>query len=160
MIDPVFIDFEASSLSNASWPIEVGLAWLDGKRVITHSRLIHPRAKWPESDWHAKSEAVHNIPRRALDHADPADVIAAWLLETIGQRMLVSDAPTFDQKWLDLLLDRSWPKIEDFDRILWPAFSGQEGMIAPGRLHVAYRNRVNRAVLHRAGDDAAGLCYA
>lgn len=77
---------------------------------MTHNRLIHPRAKYFENDWHAKSEAVHKIPRHALDNADPADVVAAWLLEIVGQRMLVSDAPIFGQKWLDLLLGRSGPK--------------------------------------------------
>lgn len=160
MNSPVFIDFEASSLSSASWPIEVGVAWLDGKKVIVESKLIRPRPEWPEDDWNPESEAVHNIPRSELDAADSADNVSAWLLETVAGRTLVSDAPEFDQRWLDRLLGKPGPTIDDFDRILWMAFSSEDGTVAPGRLNKAYKNRLNRKVLHRAGDDAANLCYA
>ncbi|MBY6059479.1 hypothetical protein [Leisingera daeponensis] len=160
MDSPIFIDFEASSLSPQSWPIEVGLAWLDGKRVVSVSKLIRPRWNWPEGDWNPKSEEVHGIPRSDLDGADHADNVAVWLLEVVEGRPLVSDAPEFDQRWCDRLLGKPGPRIDDFDRVLWMAFSHEDGTVAPGRLHHAYKNRVSRKVLHRAGDDAAGLCYA
>lgn len=64
---PIFIDFEASSLSEQSWPIEVGLARLEGKRVVIESKLIRPRPDWSEFDWNEKSAAVHGIPRSDLE---------------------------------------------------------------------------------------------
>lgn len=160
MDTPVFIDFEASSLSPQSWPIEVGVAWLDGKRVVYESKLIRPRAEWPEDDWNPESEEVHGIPRSELDGADAADEVAAWLLTIVDGRPLVSDAPEFDQRWCDRLLGKPGPVLDDFDRVLWSAFSREDGTVAPGRLHCAYKNRVARQVLHRAGGDAADMCYA
>lgn len=159
LIQPVFIDFEASSLSPASWPIEVGLAWFDGKKVVVQSRLIRPRPEWPEDDWNPASEKVHGIPRPDLEAAAFADDVATWLLASLAGRPLVSDAPEFDQRWLDQLLGRPGPQIDDFDRVVWQAFS-DGGDVNAGRLHRVYESKTNRPVRHRAGDDAAGLCYA
>lgn len=106
-----------------SWPIEVGLAWLDERKVVVESRLIRPRPEWPEDDWNPVSEEVHGIPRSDLDDAASADDVASWLWETVAGRQLVSDAPEFDQRWLDRLLDRPGPLIDDFDRVVWQAFS-------------------------------------
>ncbi len=156
---PVFIDFEASSLNAASWPIEVGLAWLDGRRVVVESKLIRPRPEWPEDDWNLESQEVHGIPRADLDNAESADEVSAWLLQAVGDSQLVSDAPEFDQHWLDRLLGKSGPEIADFDQMLFAAFS-DDGCVAPGRLNKAYKNMMQRRVVHRAGDDAAHLCYA
>lgn len=158
-VSPIFIDFEASSLSPASWPIEVGLAWLDGKRVVAESCLIRPRIEWPEDDWNPESEAVHGIPRSDLDNAESADEVAAWLLKTVAGQTLVSDAPEFDQRWLDRLLGETGPKIHDFDSFVWDAFS-EEGYVRSGRLHRVYDIRTKRQTTHRAGADAADLCYA
>ncbi len=159
MESPAFIDFEASSLSQHSWPIEVGLAWLEVGRVVVESRLIRPRPEWPESDWDPASEAVHKISRSELKGAESADDVVDWLIKAIGRRVLVSDAPEFDQHWMDRLLGEPGPKIHDFDMAVWQAFS-DGGNVKAGRLHRVYRNRTTRPTLHRAGDDAAGLCYA
>lgn len=128
--------------------------------MIVESKLIRPRPEWPEGDWNEVSEEVHGIPRSDLDDADLAEDVAHWLLEVIAGRTLVSDAPEFDQHWLDRLLGEPGPQIDDFDRVLWMAFSQEDGTVAPGRLNKAYKNRLNRKVLHRAGEDAANLCYA
>ena len=100
----IFIDFEASSLSQSSWPIEAGIARIepDG-RIVAEARLIRPHADWPEDDWSAVSAHVHNIPRAALDAAEPAEAVARWLIYRIGRTTPVSDAPEFDQRWLDRL---------------------------------------------------------
>ena len=42
----VFIDFEASGLGPGTWPIEVGLAWIENGGVRTWSSLIRPEADW------------------------------------------------------------------------------------------------------------------
>lgn len=157
---PVFVDFEASSLSMHSWPIEAGLAWLQGQHVIVQSKLIRPRPEWPVDDWSNTSGEVHGISKAELKDADTADDVALWLVETVGTRTLVSDAPEFDQRWLDRLLAEPGPKIEDFNRMLWDAFSQDNGTISPGRLHHAYKNMRHRKTIHRAGEDAANLCFA
>lgn len=155
-----FVDFEASSLSSVSWPIEVGISWLENGKVVAHSRLIKPRPEWPKEDWNQESADVHGIPKSELEAAEPADEVSQWFLETLGNRVPVSDAPEFDQRWMDRLLGVPGPIIDDFDRLLWAAFSKQDGKVAPGRLHHAYKNLQSRKTVHRAGDDAANLCYA
>lgn len=47
-----FLDFEASSLAPDSWPIEVGLSWIDHNlQVQTYHSLIQPVPEWPEHAW-------------------------------------------------------------------------------------------------------------
>ncbi|NIZ62317.1 hypothetical protein DL239_15180 [Sedimentitalea sp. CY04] len=160
---PVFIDFEASSLSPRSWPIEVGIAWVEDRRVEIRSKLIKPHNSWDQDDWSEVSAAVHNIPFSELDNAESAEEIAQWLIEAVGDQTLVSDAPEFDQRWLDRLTgtvkEERHAQIDDFDRILWEAFS-QDGIVAPGRLHKCYNSMRSRRNTHRADEDAANLAYA
>ena len=160
---PVFIDFEASSLSENSWPIEVGIAWLEGRRVEIRSKLIKRHNSWDLDDWSEVSAAVHNIPYSDLENVESAEGIAQWLIETVGDQRLVSDAPEFDQRWFDRLIgtieEAPHAQIDDFDRILWLAFS-QDGIVAPGRLHKCYKSMRSRRNTHRAGEDAANLAYA
>ena len=74
----LFVDFEASGLSGGSWPIELGLAWIERGKARSASRLIRPHPSWPEAVWSAESAEMHRIPRRALDRAWPAERVAAW----------------------------------------------------------------------------------
>ena len=157
---PVFIDFEASSLADDSWPIEVGISWLDSKRVTTHSSLIRPRPEWPESAWHADSAKIHNIPRSDLDGAPSADHVSTWLYELIAGRPLVSDAPPFDERWLQVLAgNQDWCKVHHLRDALWWAFSS-DGQINPGKLARAYKFIAGHKTEHRAGPDAAAHAYA
>ncbi len=113
---PVFIDFEASSLSDDSWPIKVGMSWTDGKRVITHSSLIRPRHDWSSTEWDEGSAKVHNIPKRNLIAAPEADLVARWLEDLIDGRPLVSDAPSFDERWLRLQVGpQDWCRVHSMD---------------------------------------------
>ncbi|UWP88437.1 3'-5' exonuclease [Aliiroseovarius crassostreae] len=155
----VFIEFEASSLSPDSWPIEVGVAWLEGRKVISHSKMIRPRANWPLDDWSDTSAKVHGISQLKLETAEDADSVAGWLHEAVHDRVLVSDAPEFDQRWLNRLLGQDGPLIADFDQLAWSAFC-DNGSVNPGRFHRVYRALSQRETVHRAGDDAAALCYA
>lgn len=156
----VFIDFEACSLADDSWPIEVGLAWLDGERVLTDSSLIRPRPDWPESSWSSASEAIHGIPREALDAAPAADQVARWLAERVNGHSLVSDAPDHDGRWLRQLVgDQDWAEVFSLHDALWRAFSA-DGEIAPGLLHRAYGFRRKHKPAHRAAADAAAHAYA
>lgn len=83
-----FVDFEASSLSHDSWPIEVGLSWLDDGRVKTWASLIRPDPSWSMEAWHPESEAVHNISKDMLTTAPGAeDVARDFLSRSEGARV-------------------------------------------------------------------------
>ena len=50
-----------------------------------------------------------------LDRAKWADHLAKMVLEIAAGRVLLSDAPKCDQRWLDILIGGSGPKIDNFD---------------------------------------------
>lgn len=68
----VFLDFKAPLLRSKSWPIEVGISWLHGKRMIVESKLIRPLPERVENDWSLESKEVHGISRAELDSAERA----------------------------------------------------------------------------------------
>ena len=86
----VFLDFEASSLSKRSYPIEVGWVFEDGK---AEAYLIRPAPDW--TDWDEEAEAIHHIaPERLWAEGAPHDVVAAQRSPGVGDnacRCLVSD---------------------------------------------------------------------
>lgn len=160
----LFLDFEASSLSSESWPIEVGVAQIVERRVLVESRLIRPHSSWDPADWHPESAAVHGISREDLASADPAEDVARWVIRRVGSATLVSDAPEYDQRWLNRLLDvtgqgASAPIIVDFDQLAWSLFSDASD-VAPGRLNIVLADFSSRRSVHRAGPDAADMAYA
>lgn len=163
-MEPIFIDFEASSLSKNSWPIEVGIAWFDSGDIIVESKLIRPVPAWSMEDWHPESEEIHGIPRTTLDEAEAAADVAMWLRNKLQGQLVVSDAPEFDQRWCNRLMETIGGapeiKIDDFDRVVWWAFSELDGRIAPGRMHDVYGRLTAEKTIHRAGDDAAKLARA
>jgi hypothetical protein len=95
-----FIDFEASSLTFASYPIEVGWVLEDG---VGESHLIQPVPSW--NDWDLESAAMHGITREMLA-ADgvPAADVARRLHQVLASHDVYTDAPTADQIWLTTLM--------------------------------------------------------
>ena len=148
-----FLDFEASSLDRDSWPIEVGLSWIDDSHEIqTFESLIRPALEWSEEAWSQASALVHNIPRSELETAPHVEVVAEGLLKALDGRIALSDAPPFEQQWLDQLFGAAGVtthvQIEDFDAMTLAAFS-------PRALDFLYE-RLERVVApHRAGADSA-----
>ncbi|MEH6505987.1 MAG: hypothetical protein V7786_06870 [Sulfitobacter litoralis] len=151
------LDFEASSLSENSWPIEVGLSWLVAGEVRTWSGLIRPAIEWKLADWSPHSAVVHGIPIEDLADAPHARDIARGLLEQLGGRTLVSDAPEFESRWLSRLMKAALmdvtPAIEDYHRVSFANFSGLA-------LDMLYEALERRPVPHRAGPDSARLVHA
>jgi hypothetical protein len=95
-----FLDFEASSLSKQSFPIEVAWVFEDGR---SESHLIRPAPTW--NDWDPKAEAIHHIDLEQLrrDGTDHADVARRMVAQLDGHD-LVASAPSWDGKWLSTLL--------------------------------------------------------
>ena len=148
-----FLDFEASSLHLDSWPIEVGLSWIDHNlEVQTFESLIRPEPDWSEDAWSQSSALVHNIPRRDLDTAPDARSVAGNLLEALHGRLALSDAPQFEQHWLNQLFLAAGVtdhvQIEDFEATTLAAFS-------PLALDYLYERLERIKAPHRAGADSA-----
>lgn len=96
---PCIIDLEASSLGDASFPIEV--AWLEPDSRIS-SHLIRPAWNW--TDWSERSAAVHGIQRAELEASGMDPIPLCQILATAWTgRLVLSDAPAWDAQWLDRL---------------------------------------------------------
>lgn len=95
-----FLDFEATSLARDSAPIEVAWVFEDGR---SESHLIRPAPGW--RDWSALAESVHRITRDQLAaDGEPHSDVARRMVEALGDHQLYASAPTWDGKWLSILL--------------------------------------------------------
>jgi hypothetical protein len=96
----VFLDFEASSLGDDSYPIEVGWAGEDGS---LEAHLIRPAPAW--TDWDPAAEAVHGLTRERLyAEGEPNDDVARRALEALAPHEVFVSAPSWDGKWMSVLL--------------------------------------------------------
>jgi len=96
----VFLDFEASSLTKHSYPIEVGWVFESGEG---ESHLIRPEPSW--SDWDETAEAVHGLARETLlREGEPAAAVSSRLVAALQGHDLYASAPSWDGKWLSMLL--------------------------------------------------------
>jgi len=156
--DIIFIDFEASSLSPESWPIEVGLAWIVGGSVQTWSSLIQPNYSWDKVAWSEQSADVHGIPRNALDTAPSADVVATDTATRLEGKIVVSDAPEHDYRWAEMLSNTIGVQLKafaDFD-----AAVGTFCAVNPKAVSAVFAHLEATPSPHRAGPDAARLASA
>lgn len=95
-----FLDFEASSLSRRSYPIEVGWVFADGR---SEALLIRPAPGW--DDWDPRAEAIHHLERDRLEREGaPHDEVARRMVEALAGHALFASAPSWDGKWLSVLL--------------------------------------------------------
>ena len=93
------IDFEASGLGAASYPIEVGVVLGNG---ATYESLIAPAADW--THWDASAQALHGISRAdLLRWGKPIEQVAAELNELCSGKVFYSDCWVLDSPWLNLL---------------------------------------------------------
>jgi len=160
----VFLDFEASSLADASYPIEVGWVFEDGEG---ESRLIRPAPDW--TDWDCDAARVHGLSRETLDAQGAAhDVVARRMVEALSGHDLFASAPSWDGKWLSVLLRRAGLprralRLRDTDganaeavRAVLNGWLDPAAVTAltPGLIRRAREARAGEIVRHRARDDA------
>lgn len=162
-LPPVFIDFEASSLSGYSYPIEV--AW--GSRVDDiHSCLISPAECHDCIDWDEDSELLHGLTRRQLfEHGVSMGRVCDLLDEALVDRQVFSDANRYDNFWLEKLYHaagKGRPRflIRHVDELLCERLEPmmdhrQELAAALEQLRRAAREKVPKR--HRAGWDVRFL---
>jgi DNA polymerase III subunit epsilon len=147
----LFLDFEASSLSAASWPIEIGWSIVREGGIVTTTSLIRPRPSW--TDWSEASAAIHGIRREDLDAAPEADVVAART-DAFGGYSVVSDNPTWEQQWLDRLREgRPYVPVNDLHVVA-------AERLGPRALDWMYERLARRKPPHRAGPDSRRLAEA
>lgn len=152
----IFLDFEASSLSDRSYPVEVGWIFEDGR---AESHLIAPAPDW--TDWDVEAERIHGIARETLvrEGATPA-IVAARMVEMLSGHALFASAPSWDGKWMSVLLrgaglPRHALRLQDTDVALRDtARAILRDAIPSDRLEIAVHNLVARAGATRGGPPA------
>jgi hypothetical protein len=96
----VFLDFEASSLSDDSYPVEVAWVFEDGR---SQSFLIRPAPTW--TDWDPMAQAIHGITReQLLAEGSPHEEVARRMVGDLDRQDLLASAPSWDGKWMSVLL--------------------------------------------------------
>ena len=148
------LDFEATSLSNDSHPIEIGVARWEGPggEATTWSALIAPTDEWTaRGSWSIQSQGIHGISPDMLERGmDPRAVMALLNDRCPIGTLAFCDGGRFDARWLSELATAadveprlhlgSWHRlIRCFDQ------------------EAAARIRGHRApheIVHRAGPDA------
>ncbi|MBX6741462.1 MAG: transcriptional regulator [Acetobacteraceae bacterium] len=95
-----FLDFEASSLGRHGFPIEIAWVFESGEE---EAHLIRPAEDWTE--WDAAAQAVHGIPREALERQGmPVPELGQRMLRVLAGHRLYASAPSWDGQWLSRLL--------------------------------------------------------
>lgn len=119
----VCIDVEASALEDG-YPIEIGIAEVPSGAV--RAWLIRPMAGWIERGvWSAEAEAVHGISLAQLSAEGlPPQRVAEELVQAVQGARLVSDNPSYDGAWLEMLyraagIVSSRVQLEDFHAFAW-----------------------------------------
>ena len=152
------LDLEASALGHGSYPIEVGVALIHGAAhpVRSWSTMIRPTQAWLDHGvWSPASARVHGISIELIEQEGrPVEEVCDWLSSHLGSAAIVaSDAPRYDQDWLDTLF-RAADREQLFTLYHFEVLTS--GLSADQHRHLRYL--LNRApVPHRAGPDALRL---
>jgi len=149
----VTLDFEASSLSDRSYPIEVGVARWSGPDapIMTWSSLIRPDPDWKRSGvWTAEAEKVHGITQADTREGMLPRLVLARLDDIVGDALAFCDGGINDAFWMRRL-SQSAGRSPDF------ALGDLDALMI--RLPTDMQARAERwlarnRVTHRAGEDA------
>lgn len=101
------LDFEASSLCDHGFPIEVAcVIGCDDKVIVQFSTLIRPRANWNfRKGWSATSQLIHGIEANELEKGLPADRVSELLNALLIGHCVIVDGGSYDSFWLERLFD-------------------------------------------------------
>ncbi|MBO9624265.1 MAG: transcriptional regulator [Sphingomonas sp.] len=152
----VFLDFEASSLSKRSYPVEVAWVFEDGRE---EAHLIRPAPAW--TDWDPVAEAIHGIDRATLERdGTPHGVVAERMVAELSGHDLRASAPSWDGKWLSALLRaaglprRSLRLADSDDALLDAARDGLRDTVPAAELEAAAAALVARVEARLSGPPA------
>ena len=159
-----FLDFEASSLSDESYPIEVAWVFEDG---VSETHLIRPAPLW--TDWDPQAALTHGYSRAALlADGEPHLAVARRLVESLTGHALFASAPSWDGKWLSVLLrsagfprhllrlqDTEVAQAETIAKVLGDTVGAERlAAVTAAILDRVRRKKASLPVRHRALDDA------
>jgi len=166
----IFLDFEASSLSGTSYPIEV--AWADHQgRIENH--LINAQG-YPEdyNDWSKSAEGVHGLSRQYLiKHGEDPLFVAQRMNSALNEAHVFTTAPDYDGFWcrrlfsaVNLELTFKFGDIETvLKKILPIEYWISDNKSGSTHINALYRTAREQCGLsaHRASNDVAHLieCY-
>jgi hypothetical protein len=159
---PCFLDIEATGFGPESYPIEV--AWSDASGGINRY-LIDPTPIAAWTAWDASAEAVHGIDRERLARNGwSPEFVAERITEDLGGRIVHTDAPDYDARWLARLfqaLGRPMPCIlEHIDELLIARLCRNDQPVWQVMQRIAALKRETAAVSggkHSAGYDVGYL---
>lgn len=98
---PLFIDFEASSLNPNSYPIEVAWSLEDGS---IESHLINPYAIDSWRDWDRRAQAIHGLSRDTLaTEGKHPKWVTQRMNEVLADKVLLTNAYEYDLDWCETL---------------------------------------------------------
>ena len=145
---PPILDFEASSLSDCSYPISAGL-FIKGEIKYW---IIKPEPEW--IDWSLSSQAIHGLKRSYIEEVgiSVADLRLELEKLLIGVDTIYSDNPEWELRWLSHL---GKFKIEILD----------VKELASNTSHETWRKtfesqfRVHDIIPHRADHDVLAMCF-
>jgi len=102
IVMPRFLDIEASSLNDSSYPIEI--AWSDPYGNI-ESHLINPYFIDHWTDWSFKSQQIHNISRKELREKGISPMaICDHMVDSISSgEIIYADGGIFDENWINVV---------------------------------------------------------
>lgn len=146
---PPVLDFEASSLSDGSYPITVGLV-VQGKLYYW---VIKPEPDWV--DWSLASQAIHGIKRSYLvENGVAASQVYKEMKAILADLPCIySDNPYWEKRWLRCL---GLFDLEILDiRELVPISARADWQACVER-----QFKTNNLVRHRADHDAYALALA
>ena len=163
---PIFLDCEASSLSNSSYPIEI--AWNDREGNI-ESYLINAYL-YPKDymDWDPGAQSVHNLSRKYLcEHGKSPVYVAKKINSALSGKVIYTDAPDFDGFWISRLFDavnlENCLKFENIEVLLSELLPMEYWVVNPlsGDRHINKLYELARESCelpkHRAANDVAYL---
>jgi hypothetical protein len=101
-MQPIFMDFEASSLNKDSYPIEV--AWSDEQGRV-ESYFIKPEISWNDWDGYAEHE-IHGISReQLLEEGLSVEWVIGRMRGRLKDKIVYVDGGQFDVIWCERLFD-------------------------------------------------------
>ena len=160
---PTFIDFEASSLRSASYPIEVAWNAPDGR---IEAYLISPAGIPRWTDWSVEAEKLHGISRSTLlASGKPPVWICRRMNHQLAGTIVYSDDPDYDGQWLSELFAATFAgapafTIQHADDLLMNLIRPRFGSRIQALPHLEAMKQAARCQVvgrHRATDDVQYL---
>ncbi len=149
------LDFEASGLTQTSYPIEVGIC-INGTTPV--SCLINPLTADDWTHWDTEAEGIHGLPREHVEQkGDPVTEVCQFLNIHLNRYEVVLCDSQWDLFWLGRLY-RAAHMRPSFTLLEVNHWLSQQEKIDPSRYHDLFESL--GPPKHRAAEDALQINHA